>query len=78
MKKTELLSKIREAVELEESFLPEIGYLMKEKILEYRLPADKEEKAVELLRILEKESRNHYELLKKAFERVSKSDVDEY
>ena len=74
----ELLGFFKKAVELEESFLPEIGYLMNEKILEYRLPREKEEEALKLLKILEEQSRNHYELLKREFERVLKSDKNEY
>ncbi len=67
-----------DAIELEESFLPELGYLMDEKILEYRLPSEKQQEAHKLLRLLEEQSLNHYKLINEAKKKAEANDKNEY
>ena len=76
--KTDVLQMLDEAIRLEESFLPELGYLLNQKLLEYRLPPDKQKEAEQFLHLLEEQSLNHYKMITKAKEEVINSDKNEY
>ncbi len=76
--KQEVIKMLDEAIELEESFLPELGYLLGQKILEYKLPKEKQLQAEELLKLLEEQSLNHYKMITEAKQSILKSDKNEY
>jgi|GEM_PF-5722996 len=76
--KQDVIQMLNEAIELEESFLPELGYLLNQKLLEYQLSFDKQKEAEELLDILKKQSLNHYKLINEAKKRIELSDKNEY
>lgn len=61
------LERIRNAITTEEKFLPEIHVLMDERLLELGLSDDKMDEARQLLKILLRDSTNHYNLLKAAY-----------
>jgi len=76
--KQEVLEMMEEAIRVEESFLPELGYLIDQKILELKLTPDKQHEAERLLRILQEQSLHHYELIKQAKDKVETSDKNDY
>jgi len=76
--KQEVLKLLKEAMNYEERFLPEIQYLMDERILAYRLTADKTKEARDLLQQLSNQTKNHYKMFSEAYVKINKSDKDAY
>ena len=69
---------IEQAIEVEEEFLPRLGYLMDQQIKTYRLSSEKEAEAIELLQLLKDQSFNHYNLLKKAINEIEEGNKNEF
>ena len=76
--KIEALQMLHFAMDYEERFLPELKNIMEQKLLEYRLPKEKETEAKRLLNILVNESANHFKILNEAFLMVDGSDKNEF
>jgi hypothetical protein len=76
--KEDALHMLRFAAEYEERFLPELKTLMDEKILTFRLAPEKQQRALIILDILTKESKNHRQLLIEQYEKTKKSDKNDY
>lgn len=70
------LEMIKNAITLEEKFLPEIHELLENQLFELRLSADNLDESRRLLNILLTESRSHFALLKEAYLQRGGSEND--